>query len=533
LLLTALALQAAFAMKSKSPTCDEFAHHLANGYSYLITHDFRMNPASPPLSRIVPAIPLYFMGAKLPLDHESWAQGDTVAFAKEFFYQTNGDCVNRYVFWSRVPVVLLSVVFGLAVFLFARHLLGILGGVLSLFFYVFSPNILAHSGLATADLMVAFFFFLALIALWAYLTKPSGARLVLLGICIGGSFLSKYSALILPPILFLITLAAGRFRQFTIRRYAAVAAVALITIWAGYFFEVKPLLEHTPDPAKKEAMYLKVGGEPLRQFAEKVPVPLSTFASSIVSMGVTRYNGRDAYFMGQWSREGWWQYYLVAMAIKETIPLLILSVAGVFLMRRWGWNRLTAVVIMVPVIAFFVFTLRDKAQAGIRYFLPIFPVLFILAGGSAAWLWHRRSPAAKVLCSAFLIWHMGSALMIYPDYLTYFNEFIGGPANGYKYLRDSNIDWCQDLKGVGEWSVRQGYSEVVLLYHGVEDPAYYGIPHRSFEKDEFLHPRSTVYAIGVHGIDSAVWPLKVKPAHIVGRSFYIYDFRNGVPKEIQ
>ena len=69
--------QVFFAMRTKSTTCDEFAHHTASGYSHLVTGDFRMNPAEPPLSRLLSAIPLYFLGAKAPLDHESWKSGDS------------------------------------------------------------------------------------------------------------------------------------------------------------------------------------------------------------------------------------------------------------------------------------------------------------------------------------------------------------------------------------------------------------------------------------------------------------------------
>jgi len=33
-----------------------------------------------------------------------------------------------------------------------------------------------------------------------------------------------------------------------------------------------------------------------------------------------------------------------------------------------------------------------------------------------------------------------------PHYLAYFNELAGGPANGFKELADSNLDWGQDLR---------------------------------------------------------------------------------------
>src|SRR5437588_11221183 len=43
-----------------SPTFDETAH-LAAGYSYLVTHDYRINPEHPPLAKMFAALPLLGM----------------------------------------------------------------------------------------------------------------------------------------------------------------------------------------------------------------------------------------------------------------------------------------------------------------------------------------------------------------------------------------------------------------------------------------------------------------------------------------
>jgi hypothetical protein len=59
--------------------------------------------------------------------------------------------------------------------------------------------------------------------------------------------------------------------------------------------------------------------------------------------------------------------------------------------------------------------------------------------------------------------------------LAYFNEFIGGPKNGYKYLVDSNLDWGQDLKGLKHYMEERGIERIKLGYFGSADAAYYGI----------------------------------------------------------
>ena len=60
---------------------------------------------------------------------------------------------------------------------------------------------------------------------------------------------------------------------------------------------------------------------------------------------------------------------------------------------------------------------------------------------SPAKRWLIRAPAA-----ALALWYVVGTLLVWPDYLAYFNEAAGGPANGYRWLGDSNLDWCQDQR---------------------------------------------------------------------------------------
>jgi len=73
------------------------------------------------------------------------------------------------------------------------------------------------------------------------------------------------------------------------------------------------------------------------------------------------------------------------------------------------------------------------------------------------------------------LWLAGSVLRAHPHHLAYFNEAAGGPANGFKWLVDSNLDWGQDLKGLGRALHEMGDPPIYLSYFGVGDPAIYGI----------------------------------------------------------
>ncbi len=515
-----------FSVGTKAPTCDEFAHHTASGFSHLVTRDFRMNPAEPPLSRLLSAIPLYFIGAKAPLEDDSWAKGDSPAFAQKFFYQP-GLSQDRIIFLARLPTLLLGVLFGYFVFVWARELFGDVGGVAALTLYAFCPDILAHSGLATSDIFIAFFFYMTLWRFWKYLKKQSRKNLVLTGVMAGLAFLSKFSAILILPILLLIALLSGSIRKVGPSRMAGFLTVCFLTIWAGYFFEMKPLLKNTPDPAKKIAVYRSIGGEGLVHFASEVPVPLSTFVSAFGSMMMTRVKGTNAFFMGEWSHslKSWWEYYFVAFGIKNTIPFLIFIFLSLVLLGRLPANQLSKLFLLVPIAFFFLATLRDKAPAGIRYFLPVYPLFFILCGGWAAWAWEKKR-VLRFMVVALLLWHALSAVRAYPDYLSYFNELIGGPEQGWRYLRDSNIDWGQDLKGVAEWAKKEGVAQIVLTtISPVDLERAYGIPWRTFAESELHEPRPTVYVIGLHSKDGIDWTARFKPTKIIGHSMWIYDFR--------
>ena len=75
-----------------------------------------------------------------------------------------------------------------------------------------------------------------------------------------------------------------------------------------------------------------------------------------------------------------------------------------------------------------------------------------------------------------LIWAAVEAIAIHPHFLAYFNEIVGGSANGYKHLTDSNVDWGQGLKALGEsLSEKDRADGIYLCYFGTADPHAYGI----------------------------------------------------------
>src|SRR5678815_4749019 len=134
-LILAFCLQAALALPQLSATSDEPVH-LASGYSYLQTRDFRMNPEHPPLAKLIAALPLLFIQPKLNTSSALWNKASEYEFAFDFIYTNNAD---RLLFWGRMMMVVLAAAGAAITFMWARDLFGPVAGLLALGLYAFSP----------------------------------------------------------------------------------------------------------------------------------------------------------------------------------------------------------------------------------------------------------------------------------------------------------------------------------------------------------------------------------------------------------
>ncbi len=107
--------QAALSSPRKSAAFDE-EYHVAAGYAYLKTGDFRLSLSHPPLINALSAIPLLFRDdVILPLDHPSWAESDYFNFADVFLWQTQAD-PQSILEWARWPVIALGTILAAALF---------------------------------------------------------------------------------------------------------------------------------------------------------------------------------------------------------------------------------------------------------------------------------------------------------------------------------------------------------------------------------------------------------------------------------
>jgi hypothetical protein len=118
--------------------------------------------------------------------------------------------------------------------------------------------------------------------------------------------------------------------------------------------------------------------------------------------------------------------------------------------------------------------LTSGLNIGHRHIMPVYPVLFVMAAGAAAWV-ARPTRWAGALVAALAVWFAAESVWIRPHYLAYFNEIVG-PRDAWKHVVDSSLDWGQDLPSVRKWlDAHPPDGPVMISYFGSGDINYYGI----------------------------------------------------------
>ena len=558
---------------NESATFDEGAY-VAAGYSYLKTGDFRMNPEHPPLAKVLSALPLLFYQPDLPLGHPSWAGGYLVDFAEVFLYK-NRIPADSLLFAARSVTIAFTLLFGMVVGLWTRRHFGAPAALLALFLFATDPNIIAHGRYTTNDLLTALFFFLAVTAWTEYLLRRRGRDLVWSGLALGLALLTKFSALLLvfiyialylcrawqeedrgsPPPVFPTRLSVERF--FISMLVVAVISVALIL--PAYAFKsslcekvglpippgIRCCLSDVADPQKSPS------GHFLATLARAFHLPDHPYLVGLFTQFQHNEIGHSSYLLGQQSQWGWWYYYPVAFLVKTPTAVLALAAFGLAIgvgtLSRFRLAGLRAlpfpwIALVAPILIYFASAMTSQVDLGVRYLLPIYPFLMmLLAAGFLRLRASRFRRAFPYLLALVLVVQTAESAAIYPDYLAFFNTVSGGPANGVRYLLDSNIDWGQDLKRLKHYLDANQVQSVCLNYFGSAPPVYYGITSVPLPWTESIAERKELDCVAAVSVTvlhdlylptgSYAWVRQLKPVARIGRSIYVYDLRQGRRRE--
>jgi hypothetical protein len=499
LLLAAFAGLCAHGLRWDSPTVDEFAH-LPAGYYYLKTGNFELYDLNPPLPRVLSALPLLALAPEIDtgarLRDNGWYPW---VFATDFM-RRNRERFDRIFLLGRLPVVGLGVALGLLVWHWARRLYGEEAGLVALAGCAFCPSLIAHAHLATTDVAFALAATAALYLAQRWLERPRLPALLAAGAALGIAQLSKFSAVLLYPVLLLLAVAAlVRGERFPLRdrpdvaggrrhrsraadlawslaSLAALGLVSLAVLDAGYLFQ---------------GVGAAVGGFHFRSrlvqgLAAMLPsglrLPLPTpYLHGFDSIQLINEQGEfPTWFCGRWLPQGTWLYYPVTLLLKTPLPLLAAWLAAPFAClprppEGAGRRRHEEFLWLPAVVLLAVFSVGSKVSYGIRYLLPIVPLACIYSSRLVPWV-RTRGRAVRAVALALLLIYPASALLATPDTIAYFSPLaVGG---GDRYLLDSNLDWGQGLKRLRAFLDREHLPGIPLAYFGHVDPSIYGIRWR-------------------------------------------------------
>jgi hypothetical protein len=518
--------------RQKSVTYDE-THYLGSGYYLLKTRNWELPDSllHPVFWTVWHDLPLLMVSCP----QNVWTELDGTLRGQKIIALRPDDALLNACRFTLLPF---AVALGLIVFRWSQQLYGDAGGLLSLVCFCFCPNLLAHAPLITPDLMLSCFAALTAWRLWSLAKNPGRRNLLYAGLALGLMLLSKHTALLILPIFFATDFAyravtgrghwrSGRSLWQALRHWPALLGMGFLLVWIAYGLEV--------------------GGFALPS-GKWLVLPAAPYFQGALFQYLQSRSAHSFFLMGMHSSTGWWYYFLVVCLIKIPVATLILLAGLVLFRRKLGmtWHPDELYLVAPFILMFLYLSFFNSIQNGFRYLLPVYPLVFIWLGNYGVIL--RRGLLARAAVGFLAAWIIVGSLRTWPDYLAYFNEFIGGPRNGYHWLGDSNLDWGQDLKELKRFMVQRGIDRVQLSYFGTADPAHYGINYEYLPSTKnSLRPSpllregespSRFVALSASQYQGIIFPDKdfyrfyyqYVPNELIGNSILIYDLKALIPR---
>jgi hypothetical protein len=454
----------------QTPTIDEPVY-VGTAVVYLQQHSLRYNPEHPPLGKLIIGAGLAFAGVHL----DPAFAGDQTQLGRHVLYESGND-PGRLMLLARLPMIVLTLLFGLVVFAFARDLTGPAGGLTALALYAFSPDVIANGSLATLDVPMAGFLLTSVWLLWRARRRPV-RYLPPAGLALGAALATKMSALPAVPVLLLLVVLSVRYARRagnldqnrtvrSARGFAAVAGVALIAIavvWVSYL-AVDPRLRWATPPDLPAVHGMGV-------FVDWLPFPEPYRSGLHVQFGFEDQVW-GVFLFGRHFLGSLWYYLPAALLVKTPLGTLALWLAGAVVLVAVPRLRPAALYVLVPAAVLLVAAMTGSRDLGVRYaiFVPMF------AAVAAAGVVVLRRRWTHIVATVLVVLAAVSSLRTFPYYLPYSNEAFGGPAATHLRLHDSNVDWGQDLGRLAD-RLRQRYpgERIWLVYKGSGVPSAYGI----------------------------------------------------------
>ena len=535
-----------------SPLVDEPAH-LASGLSHWQLFSFDLYRANPPLVRSIASLPLLFTSYEMDWNSYSKDPYRRAEFqAGDDFLKKNGSHFHFLLFISRQFCIPLSMLGGLICYFWSRDLFGEVSGFISLLLWCFSPLLLAFGYTIMPDVACASLGITVCYFFWKWLKAPTWKRALLAGSFLGIAELTKFTLIVFYPIFvilwgtnIILQLKASlqvsilsQLKQLVIIFVISLYIINMIYGYTGsmtqlkkYEFVSRSLCGNTK--WNHETGFTATGNRFRESILGEIPVLLPV--NYLMGIDVQKKDfelGQPSYFFGKWSNEGWYQYYIVGLLIKEPLGFWFLLVCSLIVAGISKNNRSSIVnemVLLIPIVVILVLvSSQTKLNHHLRYVIPILPFLFIFISRIGN-VYHGKNRIFKVAITIFFMWCIVSSLRFYPHSQAHFNELIGARRNAPKYLLGSNIDWGQNMLYLSKWlsehpDARPFHNYYESLYQKEQanikdDYVYFGMQPSK-------EPESGWFALGVNEIYSSSkqyeYFKRFEPVDTIGYSIYIY-----------
>jgi hypothetical protein len=501
-IILAACLLAAGSWRVYSNTWDE-PEHLAAGVELLDRGKYEYDTEHPPLGRVLIALGPWIAGA------HSFGTPPPDGTREGIDILYSGDHYWRTLTLARLGTMPFLVLLLMATWLWARRIFETPAqALLPVVLLVAVPPVLGHAALASLDVAAASTILLALYFLQRWLVSGTPRDAAFFGITSGVAVGTKFSGV---PFIGLSLAALALVRGLLVRRAALSEnassvpplrratttqwlgglAIAAFTTLLVLFLVYAPRTPHHPGTDFRfhwAVTYLlqKPGlDHALGVLFSHLPLPyeLQDLVNGVVAVEAHNDTGHLSYLLGEVRNTGWWYFYLVALAVKTPIPLLVGGIVGLGWLAREGWRHahswmLAPLVLFVTILAFA--SSFSHINIGIRHILVLYPFLTLGSAYVLVRAWHatrlwsgRASTLATAALVALVVWQLSPIWTAFPDYLPYFNEAVPHPE---RVLVDSDLDWGQDLYRLEQRAAQLEIAHLNLAYRGTADLAREPLP---------------------------------------------------------
>lgn len=482
-----------------------------------------------------------------PGEAASWA-GEG---ADKTFFPLGREGVRRTFFWARTPffafpLLITALVWWWGRLLFDPRIAGFLSAAIA-----FEPNILAHGPLINSDVAAAFGLLWVAFAAWRFWRRPTLFALLHFAVSLAFAIETKFSLLAFCPLaaaLVVLRYALDRRWRWAAAAAPVLAIVSYVGLLASYQFHAgKPAGQMVQRELFEKDFFQDADRDFLLKYV-RIPLPPQWLSGLNFLRNQGLEWGQPGYIAGRRIDPPEPFYFPLAMGVKFPIALQLLVLGGLLAtvgaLARKGFTP-AHVFVWVPAFLIFAMAMPSHMLPGIRYIFPAFPLLILGAGFALKPL--DGNPWGRAAAGCLLLWLAIASVRIYPQGLAYFNEFAGGPDNGWKYLADSNIDWGQNLPELQRYADQHNFEHAGMAYFGLGFPEHFARPGQFdvvptpfcevCDVPTVYKPKPGTYAISVNMLLGFFWTPEYEnyfqyfrerePVAKAGYSIFIYEVKEG------